>query len=558
MRALKKLYLIFSYLSIGLFAYTQPTIGFDTLVKSLTAPVDIVNAKDGSGRLFIVQQNGIVRLYSGGSLLTPPFLNMSSVIAYGGELGLLSIAFHPQYATNRYFFVYYNNAADSSIELAQYRTSLGDPNLADAASRKVLLTIPKPFSNHNGGKLNFGPDGNLYVGTGDGGGGGDPQNLAQNLNSLLGKMIRINVNNFDTPPYYTVPTDNPLVGTPNTQPEIYGWGLRNPWRWNFDRQTGDMWVADVGQGAWEEVNYIPAASTSAINYGWRCYEGSNSYDLSQCGATPLAGKTPPIFEYAHNASGGYSISGGLVYRGTEYPVLQGYYVCADFVTRNGWLIRPDGLGGWNVIQQTNFPANVTTFGDAEDGTLYLASLGGTIFKVTEATVLPVKLLSFQASAQGGRDLLKWSTTSDVSLVKFDVEQSADGTRFTTIGTVSASTGNIISYSFETPSLAADRYYRLKMIYRSGNAEYSAAVPLPASPASRFTVTTRTNNQLQLTAPVALESLTLINTQGQLLQRFTKLNAGTHILTINKQAPGVYFLQGIKKDNSVVNLRVVLH
>ena len=555
---MKKIYLAGLLLLSAMASFSQITVGFSSFLTGLTAPVDIVNAKDGSNRLFIVQQNGTIRVYDG-TLLATPFLNMAGSITYdaGGERGLLSLVFHPQFATNGYFFVYYNNT-DGNAELAQYHISATNSNIADPTSRKVLLAITKPYTNHNGCKLNFGSDGNLYFGTGDGGSGGDPQNNAQNLNSLLGKMIRINVDNFTTAPYYTVPASNPLVGVPGTRPEIYSWGLRNPWRWSFDRQTGDMWIADVGQDAWEEVNYLPAAATSGLNYGWRCYEGTHNYDLSQCGTTPATGKTTPIFEYGHNNAGGYSITGGLVYRGVEYPALQGYYICADYVRPNGWLIKSNGAGGWTVMQQTNFPANISTFGDAEDGTLYLASLSGTIYKITTDIILPVRLLSFSAQAQNNRDFISWRTTADASLTGFEVEQSIDGTRFGTVGTVQPIAGNTSDYHFATATVPTDRYYRLKMVYNTGTVLYSSVVKIAAAPVSKIAVAYTTARQLHLTTPVPLQQVNLANLQGQKLQSFSSLGTGTHILNTTTLPAGIYYVQCIRQDNAVESQRFVVY
>lgn len=555
---MKKIYFASLLLLLAVSTFSQVTVGFSSFLTGLTAPVDIVNAKDGSNRLFIVQQNGTIRVYNG-SLLTTSFLNLAGSITYdaGGERGLLSLAFHPQFTTNGYFFVYYNNT-DGNVELAQYHLSATDPNVADPASKRVLLTITKPYTNHNGCKLNFGTDGNLYFGTGDGGSGGDPQNNAQNLNSLLGKMLRINVDNFTTAPYYTVPTGNPLVGVANTRPEIYGWGLRNPWRWNFDRQTGDMWIADVGQDAWEEVNYVPAATTSGLNYGWRCYEGTHNYNTSQCGTTPATGKTFPIFEYTHSTAGGYSITGGLVYRGSEYPTLQGYYICADYVRPNGWLIKSNGAGGWNVTQQTNFPANISTFGDAEDGTLYLASLGGTIYKIIPGAPLPIRLLAFSAQTQNNQDIISWRATADASLTRFEIEQSVDGTRFSIAGTVSATAGNTANYNFATTALSTDRYYRLKMVYNTGTVQYSTVVKIAAKPASKIMVALTAARQLQITTPVLLQQVNITNLQGQKLQSFSSLSSGTHILNTTPLAAGIYFVQCIRQDNMVESQRFVVY
>ena len=226
---------------------------------------------------------------------------------------------------------------NGAVTLARYRRDVTNPDIADPASGQVLLRYSKPgspyFTNHNGGKLNFGPDGMLYVGTGDGGNGGDPYNNAQNGNSLMGKMLRLNVNSFATSaPFYDIPADNPFLAPGDgILDEIYAIGLRNPWRWSFDRSTGDMWIADVGQGAWEEVNWLAAGSTSGVNYGWRCYEANHVYGS---GCSPAVTDTiAPIFEYSHNnATGGYSITGGYVYRGASYPELQGYYITADYLS----------------------------------------------------------------------------------------------------------------------------------------------------------------------------------------------------------------------------------
>ncbi len=319
-----------------------PILSYAPVINSgLSLPVEVVNAGDGSNRLFIVEQNGLIKIYNGTSLLPTPFLSLTTLTAASGERGLLSMAFHPNYAVNGYFFVYYTNAA-GDITIARYQVSAGNANQANAASGVVLMNIPKPFANHNGGRLAFGPDGYLYFGTGDGGSGGDPNNFAQNGNSLLGKMIRIDVNNFATPPYYTIPADNPYTTNPGVLDEIWAIGLRNPWRWSFDRLTGDMWIGDVGQSAREEINYRAAGTTGGINYGWRCYEGTLPYNTTGCAAQSTY--VSPIFDYPrNNLTGGFSVTGGYVYRGSEFASLNGYYICADYVSGNTWLINPPAL-----------------------------------------------------------------------------------------------------------------------------------------------------------------------------------------------------------------------
>jgi glucose/arabinose dehydrogenase len=388
---LKTLVLLFACTAVpGLFkspvfAQTPPVLIYSPVVSGLSSAVDVVNAQDGTNRLFVLRQSGTVRIVSGGVLLPGIFLDIADSISTGGERGLLSIAFHPDFENNRYFFVYYTNTA-GDIRITRFQTQFGDPDVADESSGVVLMTIPHPtFGNHNGGKLNFGPDGNLYFATGDGGSGGDPNNNAQNGNSLLGKMIRINVDNFTTPPYYTIPLDNPYVDDPLVRDEIFAIGLRNPWRWSFDRLNNDVWIADVGQGTWEEINNRTFATSGGINYGWRCYEGNAAYNTTGC--LPPANYISPIFVYPHIfATGGFSVTGGHVYRAAEFPAMYGYYICADYVSGNTWLIKSNGVGGWNSSIQSGLPGSISGFGEAENGDMYAVSLSGTLYTCYPATI----------------------------------------------------------------------------------------------------------------------------------------------------------------------------
>ena len=316
----------------------QPVLAYTTVVSGLTKPVDLV-PEPGTNRLFVVEHTGNIRIIDGNTVLERPFLNLSGIISNAGEQGLLSLAFHPQYTSNGYFFVYYTNNSNQ-IEVARYQRFANDADIADPASGKVLLNITKQAENHNGGKLNFGPDGMLYFATGDGGGSNDVPNNAQNGNSLLGKMLRLNVDNFATPPYYTIPADNPFVGSgDNIRDEIWALGLRNPWRWSFDKSNGDMWIADVGQGAWEEVNYSSLVDSKGVDFGWHCMEGNhNTPGVAVCDPGP--NYKAPVFEYGHDmATGGLSITGGYVYRGNLYPSLRGYFVATDYISKNVWIIR---------------------------------------------------------------------------------------------------------------------------------------------------------------------------------------------------------------------------
>jgi glucose/arabinose dehydrogenase len=536
------------FFSTGHFTYAQPVIGFTSFISSgLSSPVDIANAGDGTNRLFIVEQGGRIRIHNGTTLLTTPFLDISTIISAGGERGLLSVAFHPDYENplNRYFFVYYTNTS-GDITIARYQAQALNPNEADAASGVVLLNIPKPFSNHNGGDLNFGPDGYLYFGTGDGGSGGDPNNFAQNGLSLLGKMIRIDVNNFLTPPYYTIPADNPYVTDPTVDDRIWSIGLRNPWKWSFDRNTNDMWIADVGQGSWEEVNFRSNGNTGGINYGWRCYEGTASYNPTGC--LPQSSYISPIFQYAHDfATGGFSITGGNVYRGAEFPALQGYYICADYVSGNVWLINSNGAGGWITRRQAGLPGNISAFGEAENGTMYAVSLGGSVYKIEVTTVLPLSLVSFSGKKETGFNQLHWNTVNEQNVNRFIIEYSTTGINFITVGELPAlNQTNNQTYGFRhTTNETGKVFYRLRIENNNGSANYSSIISIDrkaSGPVKVFPTVVR-NNQLQVVSENALTAIQILNTNGQLLlNKQTGGQTGYFTIVIPPVSKGMYFVQ----------------
>jgi glucose/arabinose dehydrogenase len=355
------------------------TIKAEPMVTGLSSPVDITHAGDGSGRLFIILQGGRTVIFDGVQILSPPFLDIASLVSSGGERGLLGAAFHPNYVGNGFFYLSYTDTAGDSV-IARYSVSL-DPNRADPTSGVILLTIPQPFSNHNGGQLHFGPDGYLYIGIGDGGSGGDPQNNGQDLGTLLGKILRIDV---DSGFPFTVPPDNPFVGVVGAREEIWSFGLRNPWRFSFDRLTGDLFIGDVGQNSWEEVDFQPANSTGGENYGWRLMEGNSCFNPAiNCNNGTL---TLPILVYDHSV--GCSVTGGYLYRGSKNPNLNGLYLYGDFCSGLIWGAQEDGLGGWNttVLLDTNF--SISTFGEDESGEIYFAHLSatdGTIYQVVQST-----------------------------------------------------------------------------------------------------------------------------------------------------------------------------
>ena len=343
---------------------------FEQIASGLSAPVGIMSAGDGTSRLFIVLKGGQVVIYDGNQILPTPFLDVSSlVLSTGSEQGLLGIAFHPDYEHNGYFYVDYTKKPNGDTVTARYHVS-ANPNVADSASEVPLLTINQDFANHNGGQLAFGPDGYLYIGTGDGGSGGDPNNRAQSPNSLLGKLLRIDVDH-GTP--YGIPASNPFVSNSAVRDEIWAFGLRNPWRFSFDHLTGDLIIADVGQDSWEEINFQSNASSGGENYGWSCYEGTHVYNAGR-NCTAYGNLTGPVLEYAHgpNDSIGCSVTGGYRYRGSRYPALEGIYLYADFCTGMIWGATRSG-STWTSSLLTDTSYAISSFGEDESGELYLAS-----------------------------------------------------------------------------------------------------------------------------------------------------------------------------------------
>lgn len=376
MRRLAYFFIFFFSMSSILFAQLDYVQAFPNL--EFSAPVDIQNAGDNSNRLFVVEQEGRIKVFQNDSLVnsTETFLDIADQVLYGGEQGLLGLAFHPNYTENGYLYVDYTTDNPRRTVISRFSVSQNDPNSADPGSELVLLEVEQPFSNHNGGQLSFGPDGYLYVSFGDGGSGGDPQGNGQNRSTLLGSIIRIDVDNLDPEMNYGIPDDNPFVGNNNGwREEIYAYGLRNVWRFSFDPETDKLWAADVGQNAYEEIDIIE----SGKNYGWNIMEGLHCYNPSSgCDETGLE---LPIWEYSHDdPNGGQSITGGFVYRGSNANELYGSYVYGDFVTGRIWTFVPLG-NPTNMLIFNETGLAISTFGVDENNELYFASFtNGRIYK----------------------------------------------------------------------------------------------------------------------------------------------------------------------------------
>lgn len=348
------------------------------VASEISNPTDIQHAADGSGRLFLVQQNGVIRVLRNGSVLPAPFLDIRSKTTGTGERGLLGLAFPKGFAQKQRFYVHYTDLrGDTTIAL--YRVS-SDPDVADAASEVVLLKVTQPFSNHNGGQIAFGPDGYLYIGLGDGGSAGDPQGNGQNRNTLLGKILRVDVE--IEPGTLRMALGNPFVNTAGARPEVWAYGLRNPWRFSFDRATGDLWIADVGQNTYEEVNFQPASSRGGENYGWNRMEGAHCF-VTNCSQTDLA---LPVAEYTH-AQGGCSVTGGYVYRGNRSPGLRGIYLYGDLCSGRIWGIERQGAA-WANRQLLASQFSITTFGEDEAGEVYVADANTSTIHRIEGSSAP--------------------------------------------------------------------------------------------------------------------------------------------------------------------------
>lgn len=359
--------------------YSQLEIDNLEYASGFSNPVDISHA--GDNRLFIVEQRGTIKIIEdNANVLSTFFLDIRSRVEDGAsEQGLLGLAFHPNYSTNGYFYVNYTGDGDST-HISRFNVSSTDPNVADPNSEYRILTIYQPYRNHNGGELVFGPDGYLYVGTGDGGSGGDPHNISQNKDTLLGKMLRIDVDNGSP---YAIPNSNPFKGVSGYKEEIWALGLRNPWRYSFDKSTGDLWIGDVGQNAWEEINMQPANSTGGENYGWRCYEGPDPYDTTGC--QPASTYTDPVGHYVNTGFlGDCSITGGYVYRGPDFASMRGRYFYGDYCSNKIWSLR-DSSGIWVEAYHGVFSiGGLSTFGEDTDGELYMAGLqSGKIFRLVD-------------------------------------------------------------------------------------------------------------------------------------------------------------------------------
>ena len=404
---------------------------------TFSGPLDLQNAGDGTDRIFVVEQSGKIYVFENNTGVTvkKKFLDITDSVSSGGEMGLLGLAFHPNYENNEYFYLNYTKSSPYRRTLiVRFQVSNANPDSADRSSSKILMEIAQPFSNHNGGQLAFGPDGYLYIALGDGGSGGDPQGNAQNKSSLLGKLLRIDVDQTQGSINYAIPLNNPFKNnTQGFKEEIYAYGLRNPWRFSFDSPTGRLWCADVGQNAWEEIDLIVKGG----NYGWRCYEGNHNYDLSGCTDTNYIF---PVWEYSH--SDGVSITGGYVYRGPNLPDLYGKYIYGDFGTRKIWALTYDGINPPTNKLLLTSSVSIASFGVDINNELYVVGYNGIIYRFTPtASIIAPTNLRYTVNSPNSITL-NWNDNSN-NENGFRIERKVGSENFVLLESVDE---NIITFT----------------------------------------------------------------------------------------------------------------
>ncbi|MFZ1517955.1 MAG: PQQ-dependent sugar dehydrogenase [Ignavibacteriaceae bacterium] len=447
--------------------------------------VDLQHAGDLSDRLFIVDQLGAIKVIQNDATVnsTKNFLDITDSVVSGGERGLLGLAFHPEYENNGYFYVNYTTGTTLKSRISRFSVSTTNTDSADKNSELILLEYDQPFTNHNGGQLAFGNDGYLYIASGDGGSGGDPQNNAQNISVLLGKILRIDVDNPQTPLNYGIPSDNPFVDSSGSvRKEIFAYGLRNPWRFSIDPITENIWCGDVGQNSWEEIDIIQ----NGKNYGWKCYEGNDPYNLTGCNGTYEF----PIWEYSHSV--GFSITGGYVYRGPNLPDLYGKYIYADYVMAKIWSLEYDGVNPAINNLLLTAPGSVTSFGVDQNQELYVLSFNGKIYRFTPTALIVAPSYLRINSQVNGEINLQWKDNSN-NETGFIIERQTDLTEvFVTIDSVDANVTNFTDFISDT----AFYTYRIKAYDVSNQSGYSnqAAINVTIIPVelTSFTAETVTN------------------------------------------------------------------
>jgi glucose/arabinose dehydrogenase len=545
--------LLISFLFSSALAFSQPMLNFTPMSLSgpaLSQPVDITGCGDNSGRLFIVEKRGTMRIVQNGVVLPDFFLDIEDQVMNSGERGLLGVAFHPQFPAVPYIFV--NYVINGTITNRISRFTLASANDIDENSELILMEQTGIQSNHKAGDIVFGLDGYLYFGMGDGGGGGDPSNAGQNIETRLGKIIRIDINDTDPGLNYAIPPDNPFVGEDGLD-EIWAIGMRNPWRISFDRGTGDLWIGDVGQNLWEEVDMVPALTPGGMNFGWDCKEGNHNYEPNNCpGNTEFVW---PVFEYPHSCNpclNGYgaSLTGGFVYRGNDYPVLEGCYVMADYISNYLWMIKQTGTNPptFDIYVQdgTGLVNQLVTFGEDDDGELYASNLAGTLYSVSATGFLPIQWENVGAKKVDGGNQIEWTLFQSIGLDHFEIQRSlkVDFTEYTVVKEIQP-VQDQVSYTYTDPFIQPQAvYYRIAAQMQDGSTEYSPFMRIIPDPLSKPTLVYEQNSQMwRINLPEAWRNgdATLYDLQGK--EIYSQKIASSQFLDLNPPiTPGCYFIK----------------
>ena len=544
-----------AFLLLSAIGIAQPTLNFTPLSLSgpaLVQPLFMSGCGDGSGRLFVVEKRGTIRIVQNNTVSSDFFLDIQDLVMNSGERGLLGLAFHPQYPTTPYIYVNYVIEGTITNRISRFTLNPNNTNDIQENTEFILLEQAGVQTNHKAGGIAFGPDGYLYIGMGDGGGGGDPSNSGQNLETLLAKMLRIDVNAPQGSLNYTIPPDNPFVGEPGRD-EIWAYGLRNPWRISFDRETGDFWIADVGQNLWEEVDMVLAGTPGGMNFGWDCREGNHDYEPGNCGSGTEF--TWPVFEYPHSCNpcpNGYgaSISGGYVYRGSEHPVLEGFYVCADYVSNYLWMIKVTSFDPLEldvyVQDGTGLAYGLVTFGEDDDGELYASNLDGVIYSVSASGFLPVQWGSADAHIIQGGNQIDWTIHQTLGIEYFEVQRSLySGFDNFTVVTQVEPVEDQISYKYIDPFIHTRTvYYRIAAHMSDGSIEYSPFMRiLPDTGSKPSLVFDQNHNLWRINIPNEWQNgeVILYDLQGK--EVYTrKIGSQDQLELTSPITPGSYFVK----------------
>lgn len=564
-----RILLLSIFILLALKSFTQPTVVFTPVIQPgiLTNPVDITGAGDGSGRLFVVEKRGDVKIIVNNVVQSGFFLDIRDSVETNGERGLLGIAFHPLYPDSPYVYVNYVKKSTVITQICRFTLNSGNPDDLLETSQKILFTQAGIQSNHKAGDLAFGPDGYLYIGMGDGGGGGDPGENGQNINTLLAKILRIDIN-VGVPPYFAYPPTNPFVGIAGND-AIWAYGMRNPWRISFDRVTGDFWIGDVGQDLWEEVDFVYAGTPGGMNFGWDCREGNHVYESSGC--PNESAFTYPIFEYPHtcdppcNTGDGSSMTGGFVYRGSMYPVLFGYYVFADYGSNNVWTLKQTGFGNpptFSFILQTSTGISaVESFGEADNGELYALSYGGTVYSISATGTLDVGWTKIKATPSHQGNKIEWTLDAIFGINHFQVQRSyfADFNQYVNVAEV-APDPDEINYQYNDPFITSSgSYYRIAAHLDDGSTEYSPLAHILPDVKSKPELTYDFNtNRWRISVPENWQNseLILYDLQGRIVYN-KKTTTGPLFDLPSPEMPGCYFIvirgsEGIWSDRIVAS------